>query len=227
MQRCLLILISLFVCFSLFAQKQAPYDTASIEVRTFSDSSINAYKADKTFQYQKTIEPAVSWWDRFWSWFWEWIDSILSTRAGQTTLWILLIAIGVAALVFLIWRVNGMNKSSLFERNAGGSSAYNINEENIHAISFEEAINKAVAEGNYRLAVRLLYLQTLKLLTDKQYINWQLNKTNYEYVNEMKTHPLYILFARLTNAFEYVWYGSNEVTREWFGEIRTEFQQFK
>ena len=80
--------------------------------------------------------------------------------------------------------------------------------------------------GNFRLAVRLQYLQVLKKLSDKGYIDWRINKTNTDYVDEIKSKSFSGMFTRLTFDFEYVWYGEKQVNQEEFFEIRQQFQQF-
>ncbi len=219
-------LFAFFVYASSFAGKKAAYDSSYIQQRNFSSSSIKTFQNNKEFQYDKMQEPPKSLWDRLWDWVWQKWDEIMSTQAGQNTMNILLIVFGVVMISFFVWKLNSMNKMSLFAK-SGSPLNYNIGEENIHEIDFDEAIRSAVLNTNYRLAVRLLYLQTLKQLTDKNFINWQQNKTNFEYVKEMQQQPLQPAFAALTNIFEFAWYGNNFVTQQRFTEIENKFQQFK
>lgn len=79
---------------------------------------------------------------------------------------------------------------------------------------------------NYRLAVRLLYLQTLKHLSDKEIIDWQPNKTNLAYVAEVQNGQGYEEFTPLTHQFEYVWYGDFKLDKSAYEHIQLAFQQF-
>ena len=51
---------------------------------------------------------------------------------------------------------------------------YTVGEDTIYGVDFAERIAYALARTDYREAVRLLYLQTLKQLSDGKRIDWQL-----------------------------------------------------
>lgn len=224
--RSLLLLLLMFTCTFCFSQKQVNRDTASIEERSFNAQKLNQLKADKDFQYDRYKEPPKSLWDRFWSWFWYKVNQLLSTRSGRTTLWTIFIIFGAAVLTYFVFKVMGMNKGGLFGRTSNQNLDYNISTENIHAISFEDAINDAIATSNFRLAIRLLYLQALKKLSDKNYVNWQLNKTNTDYLIETRDKSWHPLFSTLTYHFEYTWYGETQVNKEAFHQVQQSFIQF-
>ena len=79
--------------------------------------------------------------------------------------------------------------------------------DNIHEISFDALIEEAVRTQNYRRAVRLYYLQTLKKMSDRHVIEWKNEKTNRQYLQEIKDPEMKQLFTQLTLLFEYIWYG--------------------
>ena len=224
--RYLLLFVLLFTGKLSFAQMTVHIDTAHIEGRAFKKETLNALKQDKTFQYKQLQEPPVSLWDRFWNWFWWKVGQILRTREGKTTMWTLFTIFGVAMIVFFVMKVTGMNKDGLFGRNSQGGLRYTTGSEDIHQISFDEAIDHAIADGNYRLATRYLYLQVLKKLSDKGFIQWQLNKTNTDYLLEVAAKPWHQVFRMLTYNFEYTWYGEIPVSHDSFQELRNQFQQF-
>ena len=208
------------------AQKNLVYDSSKIEQRNFSSSSLNVYKNDKNFQYEKETIQGETWWDRFWDWFWNKYDDIMSTETGRTTMKIIYWFLGIAALAFFVLKVSKMNRLNLFSASPQSNTPYTIEEENIHAISFDEAIQNALHEGNYRLAIRLVYLQNLKMLTDKDIIEWQLNKTNKDYLREL-IPSLQQSFKHITDVFEYAWYGHFTVTREDFATLKENVLKFQ
>lgn len=200
-------------------------------IKKFDDEAIQEYKNEKEFQYGEDDPKTQSWWDRFWSAFWRWIAELFGdgTKKAQKTalapfLKYLLIAICVGLVVFVVIKLVGVK---MF---AGKSKSvdvpYDETLENIHEIDFNEEIEVALQNKNYRLAVRLLYLSTLKLLSDKELIDWQPNKTNQAYLGEVPQEQA-PEFALLTRNFEYVWYGDFSLDASTFGEIQTSFQQFK
>lgn len=221
-----LFIISVLFCASLSAQRQVQYDTSFIESRSFDNNALKELKKDRAFQYEKIKEPSKSLWDRFWSWFWYKISQLLSTKQGKRKLNVLLIIFGVSAIIFFVVKVMGMNKDGLLGRSSKDSLDYSVSADDIHSISFNEAIQEAIATGNYRLAVRLLYLQSLKKLSDKGFIEWKINKTNSDYLKEIQDRQWAPLFKSLTYNFDYTWYGEVPVSKERFEAVHQQFQSF-
>ena len=119
------------------------------------------------------------------------------------------------------------DKTKLFGGKGAKGLPYQIGDEDIHAISFENAIKEAIANENYRLAVRLVYLHSLKLLSDKDLVDWKPGKTNTTYLFELKDHPSFSSFNNLTQEFEFAWYGGEEVSKDHYEEIDAAFNEFK
>lgn len=223
----LFILIFLFFSYNcLIAQRLVQKDTSKIIVRHFNSDNLRNYRKDKDFQYMQLSEPPKSIWERFWSWVWQQIIDIMRTRNGKTMIWTPLSLAAAAAIVFFITKVMGMSKERLFGRSSGRSLKYSTAEEDIHTISFDDAIREAAENHNFRLAIRLLYLQSLKQLSDKGYIEWQKDKTNNEYITEVTGKSWQALFKKLTGNFEYTWYGERNVSNESYQHIYNQFQQF-
>lgn len=222
--RKLLIILLCIGSTTLSAQNQALRDTfTAIQLRSFSDSSLNVYKADRQFQYN-TFQNPESLWDRFWNWFWDRTGYLL--EKGGKPLWIVIGVISLVAILLAFLKTRSMNKMGLFDHKDKSGLPYEIREENIHTISFEAAISKAELDGNYRLAIRLQYLQVLKNLNTLGLIKWRPDKTNYSYILELRDNPSGNAFEKLTSIFEYAWYGNKPVTYEYYEKIRAEFNQF-
>jgi len=223
------ILFILFLAFAtvLFAKDKPVYDTAAVTIRHLSSSSLDKYKNDKDFQYKTETTQAPSLWDRFWWWFWAKWAELMSTPAGRVSMNILLWVIGIGAVGFFIFKVVKMNRQSIFASDVKSQTQYSLEAEDIHAIPFEQAISEALAQGNYRLAIRLLYLRNLKTLSDKTIIAWQPNKTNAAYIREITNETLQQSFKELTRIFEYAWYGLNEIAKDDYELISEKFTQFQ
>jgi|SRR5574344_447690 hypothetical protein len=112
----------------------------------------------------------------------------------------------IAIALFLLYR----RHHSLFGKLDKGNVDYSISEDTIYGIDFAECIARALDNGDFKAAVRWMYLQTLKRLSDRQQIDWQFFKTPTQYTYEIKTPE----FRKLTNIFLYVRYGDFEATRE-------------
>ncbi|MEO8412778.1 MAG: hypothetical protein ABI472_03935 [Ginsengibacter sp.] len=68
-------------------------------------------------------------------------------------------------------------------------------------------IYEAESQNDYNLAIRYLYLQSLKRLADRELILFSPDKTNKIYVEELNGRVYQNEFASLTSNYEYVWYG--------------------
>jgi hypothetical protein len=213
-------------------------DSSHILVRTFDRNALAAYRKQPEFKYAE-VDETPSWWTQFWRAFWNWVSHVfdfLKTKNHQsgffrtllTMLEYLAILAGVGALVFIILRIAGVDVMNIFRHKpASANLSYNESEENIHEINFDPEIENAVSQNNFRLAVRLLYLKSLKQLSDANMINWQPEKTNSTYINEINEIEQRQAFKLLTRQFEYVWYGEFQIDAAVFNNISTLFQQFK
>lgn len=99
--------------------------------------------------------------------------------------------------------------------------------ENLFDIDYESALKRAVAAQNYRLAIRLMYLQTLKEMALNNLIQYRQERTNNDYLMQLFQTSYYKDFFRLTRNFEYAWYGQFAVSPASFEQIRDEFTSFK
>ncbi len=214
------------MCFAASGQQSLQMDTSAIQQRSFNNSAIASFKKQPAFQYNQSREPVTSLWDRFWQWFWFKISQLLSTKQGKTTAWTLLVLFVAGMVALFVFKFMGMNKNGIFGRTSGKGLQYSIGSDDINAIDFEEAITAAEANGNYRLSVRLLYLQVLKIISDRGFIDWQINKTNTDYVEEVSNKPWLAAFKELTNTFEYTWYGETFIDRENYLILQQKFQTF-
>jgi len=204
-------------------------DTTTVEKRQLDKDALDAYKRQPAFNYDEEMPAGgPSLWTRFWRWFWSLFDfSGLQSPTTFTFFKYFFILIGVAALVLLVLKLNGINVLNLFRKKPYASLAYSESIENIHEIDFDAEIEKAIVVGNYRLAVRLLYLRSLKQLSDNGLINWQINKTNTDYVYELTNNQQREAFKQLTLQFEYVWYGDFLINADIFKRVNLLFNDFK
>jgi hypothetical protein len=204
-------------------------DSSKVSVRHYNGQTFKDYLNRPEFQYKETV-PTTNWWDRFWEWFWS-LFQVQGLKASSIFLVILkylLIGLGLAAIVLVIFKLMGVDIAGIFKKKSASTSIeYHETLENIHEIDFDKELENAIAQHNFRLAVRLLYLKCLKELNDAQLIKWEINKTNSEYVREMIGTNQGDSFNKLTRQFEYVWYGEFLINADLFHTINISFQDFK
>ncbi|RTL60761.1 MAG: DUF4129 domain-containing protein [Sphingobacteriales bacterium] len=223
-----IVILFFFINSNVTAQFRPVYDSSFVTVKIISKDTINKYRSQDAFQYStKDKARTKSFFERLWDWLWEKYYDLMGQEAGNTLITILLWTFAILGVVYFILRIIGMDAFAFFQKkNKDGGLSYEVLDENVHTINFNEAIETAVNQRNYRLAVRLLYLQTLKKLTDKNYINWQPNKSNRQYVHELANISLTTSFGSLTTEFEYVWYGEMQLSPQEYDIISNHFKQF-
>ncbi len=97
-------------------------------------------------------------------------------------------------------------------------------EEYIHETDLERFLRQALAASDWPLAVRLYFLQTIKSLSENQAIVWSKEKTNRDYLREMRGHRLGAPFRDVTRQYEQVWYGNQPITRADFEQLEPAFK---
>lgn len=98
--------------------------------------------------------------------------------------------------------------------------------ENIHEINFPESIARFENNGDYRSAVRYQFLFILKKMSDRKIIVWNPEKTNKDYVAEVKEKHLKGEFSNLSYIFDYVWYGEFSIDKEAYSGFKQQYQSF-
>lgn len=206
-------------------------DSSAIINRTFDAKKIKQLKKEKHYDYgiDEVKKPSNNQLIRFFIQFIEQLIRILFSNWKELSTVNLLIRIGIylaffSLIIYVLFQI--INIKSVFSRkNKTIKIDYDIEQENIHELDFNQLIQNAIKEKQYRLAIRLNYLFTLKKLSDKQYIQWSIEKTNMHYIIELK--PAYQhQFIALSNVFDWIWYGEHELDEDDYISIEKQFSNF-
>lgn len=204
---------------------KAESDKSEIHPRSPLAQHLDDFRKDRAYNYERTATPPQNPLARFWDWLMRKLSEFFQSNSYQNFWQYVFLAAISALVVWLLYKAEFLG--GLFGRKAEEDIlAYNRLTENIHELDFNSLIEEAIEGHNYRLAVRLYYLKTLKQLTDKQLIHWQPTKTNRVYVDELGSSFLRKEFEQLTSQFEYVWYGEFKVTEVEFSLLKEQFQFF-
>ncbi len=141
-----------------------------------------------------------------------------------------LLFIGVIVLLgFIILKLLGADAFLLnptkIKRQTSIVDLENI-EDNLHESDLDPFIRQALNEKNYKLAIRLYYLNIIKELSQSRYIKWKRDKTNNDYIREMRQHSGYKNFREVTRIFERVWYGNFDLEKWDYDQIEQKFSTF-
>ena len=147
------------------------------------------------------------------------LEKIFGSRFAAEYTEPILILIFILIVLLLVWFLY-RKRPELFMRAGKKVIAYTVHEDTIYGVDFQAEIAMALSRGDYKEATRLLYLQTLKILSDKEIIDWQLYKTPTQYIYEVKPETRREPFRDLTNRFLRVRYGNFEATEQIFNEMK-------
>lgn len=215
-KRILTILI-LFRVISAVAQEQVPEQVYHfIDTSSQSDKSryipsdvIDQYLEDEDFDYRYGYQQTVSFWDQFWGWILQQLGKLFGEVNFSFPIAWLVYIFCAAMIIFAVLKLMGVNINGLFNRQdqVSGMDVQDMSDEDLHELNFEEEISKAQQAQDYRKAIRLLYIYTLKKLTDNSLIEWHTGKTNADYQRELQESHLQQDFRSLSIYYEYAWYG--------------------
>jgi hypothetical protein len=91
---------------------------------------------------------------------------------------------------------------------------------------WERAVNEAEAAGDYRLAIRIHFLQCLQDLSQWGLIEYKKDNTNSEYINQMRSTKFGKRFMQLCRMFDYTWYGKYGIDQVQYQQTKSQFKQF-
>lgn len=209
-----------------YTEKEQPVfdllsDSSTPEIRTVPDSMVQKLKKDEAYWYVNTTPPRQKikqapveqknrWFQKQWV---------------STLLWIIVI---ITFLAILAWFLASSNIRLFRKKLQGinGDEEIEVENENIFTLNYQKELHKALAGKKYRLATRLLYLQTLKDLAESNVIQYKHDRTNRDYVDQLFNTGYYKDFFKLTRNFEYIWYGKFDLSAEAFTKLQTDFSNF-
>ena len=168
-------------------------------------------------------------WREFWKWVGDWLQKMFppvsaapGTLAGlaQFMQFLLYFVVAVGTLVGLYYLALYLSgkKNKNKPKGRGGATGLDLDLD-----EFPDPLGYAreVAErGDYREAVRLVYIASLRRLAGSGLVVLQENRTNWEYQRGLRSRsqPAYDLLLPGTRLFDRIWYGRQNATQ-------TEYEQ--
>lgn len=201
--------------------------THQVDTLLCNKERLAGWQADSAYDYSRELlEPENNVFKWLMDKFEELIAIILGRAFAETyTEWVFIVLFALV-LLSILWFVL-KKKTGLFGRSSGKRVDYAVLADTIYGIDFEAVIAAALANSDYREAVRFLYLKALKELNGSQTIDWQPYKTPTEYIYEVPPDSGRDTFRRFTNRFLLVRYGNFEATEPLFEEMKTLWAQMK
>lgn len=215
---------------SKFSEKDILVDTTKIKGRSFTN--FKEKYGDSDFDYETKAKEKNAW-DRFKEWLSYWFKKIFSLGSNDASMSAVELFLKILAVIVILIVIYLIVKAIMNDEGRwifGKSSDkkvinYDEIEKNLHLVDFEKLIKEAVKTGENRLVIRYYYLWLLKKLAEKEIIEWDIEKTNSDYLYEIKNEKLRNDFAYLSYLYNYIWYGEFELEEETFTKAIQSFEK--
>ncbi|MCS6929120.1 MAG: DUF4129 domain-containing protein [Saprospiraceae bacterium] len=117
--------------------------------------------------------------------------------------------LAVGWLVYSLWR---FSRNPVLKREENAPVVRNLSERSTPQNQLFSQLQQAIVNEEYRLAVRLHFLIVLERLAQGGALRWSREKTNQQYLQEIKDHPLSSSFREAVLFYERAWYGNEPVS---------------
>lgn len=194
--------------------------TTIAKERSFDENINDKYSNDKDFQYKEYEAPKPK----------EKSNLDLSAIGaivvflGQVLPWF----IGAIVLYIILKTVFDLDVNFWKKKSNTKKVAKKLiyEDDDIHEVDLHKFLKESLENQNYRLAVRYYYLLILRGLSSKKMIDYHKDKTNAEYLFEIKEEKLRTQFSTLSYIYTYVWYGEFLVDEISFKKAEKQYQSF-
>jgi len=163
------------------------------------------------------------WWRQVQERFWAWLSRLFgkedsSVRVDvQLPSWIVTIAGSLVLFLVLFYVLRGLDASFVAERALNPDDV-----EDDAALTATTAMKHAQtlsASGDYRTAIRYLYLSALLALDERGALRYDRTLTNREYIRTLEKRPaLARAFGSVVGVFDRVWYGKQPVDADTYAD---------
>jgi len=133
------------------------------------------------------------------------------------------ILLAVLAIGYGIYRMLQEPRNRRIARDGAEITEENL-EAYLHETDLDRFLREALARGDFPQALRIYYLQVIKRLSEADAILWSKEKTNRDYLREMRAHPNGPEFQHATHTFERVWYGNLPLDAAGFARLEPAFK---
>lgn len=195
-----------------------------VEVRLLSENQLANYQNDPAFNYDNEKKEAEDWITKIKNWINQQLALMRSSKTYSTILDIFYYGLAALALLLIIrGLIKADRRGLLFGKVGANQIKITEADEDIIQLNFDELISAEINNKNYKLAIRYLFLKSLKMLADKELIRLKNNKTNFEYFLEINNRSIAEAFRDTTFRFEWIWYGDFPVDEALMKNSQSDF----
>jgi hypothetical protein len=140
--------------------------------------------------------------------------------------WTLLVIGLLLVLALVFYAIRGVRLSLVRDAKARAEAA--LEEEHISATEALDRAQTQARDGDYRTAVRYLYLSSLLWLDEHKLLRYDRSLTNREYLEQVRGNSaLSSQLVPVVGTFERVWYGKREIAEQDFLAYEAQIQELR
>ncbi len=177
------------------------------------------------FANQQTDTP--SWFDDLLDWFFRLLARVFGPAAemGQGASWLVgLLGIGLIGGVLIYWML-GLRRSLARDAHANADADP---EAHLTANAALQQASTLAQGGDYRTAVRYLYLSALLWLEERGHLRYDRSLTNYEHLDRLGGNAeLRDRLRPIIDTFDRVWYGYAQIDADRFAHYEQQIQALR
>lgn len=204
-----------------------------IENLKFTPDFKEKYKNETAFNYSSAAN-TENLWTRIKNGINRWLNRIFNSEAADTPkqLWntaldYISVVLLIGLIAFIIRMFVKKEAFWFFKKSQKSFEIHEVEiEKNLEKTNFKSLIEKALVDNDHRLAIRYYYLWLLKVLSKNEVIKWDLEKTNSDYLSEIKDGETRNSFQYLSYLYNNIWYGEFAVDLLEFEKARQAFESF-
>lgn len=154
----------------------------------------------------------------------DWLQGVFLSDLAK----IICIILVVALLTFLIIQLTRARiKSAKIKLQPVSAEIPTNLDEDLPESDLERYLRLALEKSDFKTAVRVLFLMSIQKMNELELIRWKKDKTNRDYLNEIRPLPYYGDFRELTLIYEVVWYGERNLIKTEFDQVKGAFDQYR
>lgn len=148
-------------------------------------------------------------------------DFLSSAGFWKTLLFIILFLLAIWIVYILVKNKRPANKKVVVQ-----NVENDWNPTVISKTELELLLEKAIAQEDYRECVRIYFMFVLKELTKQGSIKWRSEKTNYDYILEMRGKANSQGFEETVRIYDIVWYGDYAISKDIFERLQPSLEKY-
>lgn len=132
-------------------------------------------------------------------------------------------------IIFVLYRLYGQ---SMFEFTSSRKTKQLLHlveedlDERFLELDLAKMLKQAIAQKNWKMAIRLRFLQVLKMLVDNEQINWHPDLTNRQISYQLALGEKRTGFNELVKIYELAWYSNALVNAQFYEKVDLKFKAY-